>query len=259
MSDADRESPRDLAAAYALGALDAEEARAFEALLASSPEARADLAEYREVAALLALGGSGTGPSEPLRECVLGSMPKTGPSISPIDSSRRRSTPGGLLPWLGVAAALALAFIFWRNREALQRELAARDSVVVAREAQLAQREATLNAILEPGVTMYSLTATGEAAPGMQLFLDRNRSVAVVHAYRLRPAAAGRTYQLWFIRDGTPVPSVTFNSGSDGQALVQRITVPDGALSAAAVTEEPAGGSRQPSTTPFLVGSIGRT
>ena len=52
------DSPPDLAAAYALGALSPDEARRFEAFLATSPEAQREVAEYREVAALLALGGS---------------------------------------------------------------------------------------------------------------------------------------------------------------------------------------------------------
>ena len=144
-----------------------------------------------------------------------------------------------------------LAVGFWRERDVLREQLA--EST-----ARLADREATLDAILEPQVTLYQLTSTGANPPGIQLFVDRQRNLAIVHAFRLPPAPEGRIYQLWFIREGTPVPSVTFNSEADGHALVQRIAVPDGALSAAAITEEPAGGSQQPTTTPFLAGSIGR-
>jgi anti-sigma factor RsiW len=49
MSPAEPESPRDLAAAYALGALAPDEARRFEEFLAGSPEA-ARVAEYRDAA-----------------------------------------------------------------------------------------------------------------------------------------------------------------------------------------------------------------
>ncbi|HJR51059.1 MAG TPA: hypothetical protein VJ794_08140, partial [Gemmatimonadales bacterium] len=63
MSHPEQESPQDLAAAYALGALSAEEARRFEAYLAGSPEAQREVAEYREVAALLALAGPEPAPS----------------------------------------------------------------------------------------------------------------------------------------------------------------------------------------------------
>ena len=44
MSHPEPESPRDLAAAYALGALAPEEARRFEAFLAGSPETQREVA-----------------------------------------------------------------------------------------------------------------------------------------------------------------------------------------------------------------------
>ena len=61
----------------------------------------------------------------------------------------------------------------------------------------------------------------------------------------------------WFIKDGKPVPSVTFKPGPGGRATIERIPVPEGGvLSAAAVTVEPAGGSQQPTSTPVLVGAL---
>ena len=70
----------------------------------------------------------------------------------------------------------------------------------------------------------------------------------------------GRTYQLWFIKDGKPVPSVTFNVAPAGDAVVSQVSVPaEGQLSAAAVTEEPAGGSPQPTTPVLLVGALPKT
>ncbi len=47
---------QDLAAAYALGALSPDEVSRFEAFLATSPATQQEVAELREVAALLALG-----------------------------------------------------------------------------------------------------------------------------------------------------------------------------------------------------------
>ena len=66
------ESPRDLAAAYALGALAPEDARRFEEFLAGSPETQREVAEYRDVAALLALGGTRP-PRRPI--CASGCWP----------------------------------------------------------------------------------------------------------------------------------------------------------------------------------------
>ena len=51
---------------------------------------------------------------------------------------------------------------------------------------------------------------------------------------------------------GPPVSLGTFNTDSSGRALAT-LTVPAGLrIAVTAVTEEPAGGSPQPTTTPFL-------
>ena len=243
----------EFAPAYALGALDAEEARRFEAFLATSPEAQREVAEYREVAALLALG-EGASPSESLRARVVAGAP---PSRR-VTALRAARPP--IVPWLAAAAAIALAVSFWRGAESARREVGARDSLVSVREAEIERQNATIGGLLGPGVEVYELSATGAAAPGMKVFVDRARQRAVVSAYRLQPPPPGRAYQLWFIRDGTPVPSVTFTPDSTGAALLAGVEIPAGAgVSAAAVTEEPAGGSTAPTTTPFLAGAIRRS
>ncbi|MGH7498959.1 MAG: RskA family anti-sigma factor, partial [Gemmatimonadales bacterium] len=71
MTGPGQESLHDLAAAYALGALSADEMQRFEAFLATSPETQREVAEMRDVAALLALGQSDPAPSADLRERVL--------------------------------------------------------------------------------------------------------------------------------------------------------------------------------------------
>jgi len=122
---------------------------------------------------------------------------------------------------------------------------------------QLAQREAILDRILEPGVELYQLTASGDPTPGIQLFWDRARNRAIIHGYRLKPVPAGRAYQLWFIKDGKPVPSVTFKPEPTGQATVEQVAVPtDGKVSAAAITVEPEAGSQQPTSPIMLVGAL---
>ena len=96
--------------------------------------------------------------------------------------------------------------------------------------------------------------------PGMQLFYDRQRERAIIHGFRLPQVPENRAYQLWFIRDGKPVPSVTFKPEADGHARVEQIPVPAGGdVSAAAVTVEPESGSTQPTMPIFLVGPLKRS
>jgi hypothetical protein len=167
------------------------------------------------------------------------------------------------VPWLAAAASLLLAvglgaaLVSTRGRLATtEGRLTDRERTLAQMEQRLSEREATLSSILEPGVQMFQLTASGDPDPGIQLFWNRAQQRAIVNGYRLKPVPAGRAYQLWFIKDGRPVPSVTFKPTADGLAKVEHIPVPDGAVSAAAVTVEPEGGSAQPTSPIVMVGSL---
>ncbi len=262
------DSPQDLTAAYALGALPPDEAERFEAHLLASPEARRELAEYREVAALLALASPDAVPADSLRERVLAHLDRdksaTLPGAGPAPAAAPAVARAGRGAWLALAASLVLAvglgaaLVSARGRlAAVETELAARAQSLAQVEQRLTEREATLSSILEPGVELFQLTASGDPDPGIQLFWNRQQHVAIVHGYRLKAVPAGRAYQLWFIKDGTPVPSVTFKPEPDGHVQLERIPVPsDGSVSAAAVTLEPETGSQQPTSPILMVGTL---
>ena len=260
--DRDSQDLKDLAAAYALGALDPAEARSFEAFLATSPEAQREVAEFREVATLLATttAGAGSGPSSDLRDRVLARVAKE--KVVPLRPAAARPN---WIPW-AAAAAVLLAVGFGLQSIALRRQVTERDAAIAelrrdfgATQAQLAEREATLNAILEPDVRLTTLTSTSTPAPVIQLFMNPKKRVALIHAFNLQPTESGRVYQLWFIpKGGKPIPSVTFTAEPTGHAMVQQVAIPEAPnLAVAAVTNEPAGGSPQPTTQPILVGTIG--
>jgi len=259
MSHPEQDSPQDLAAAYALGALLPEEARRFEAYLAGSPEAQREVAEYREVAALLALAGPEPVPAPGLRERVLA----RGRSPAPV---RQVAQPRRSVPWLALAAGLAavvglgFGFAQLRTNRELRRDLAQAGERLDRTTERLRTREATLNSILEPGVQMFQLTASGDPDPLIQLFWDRQHHRAVIHGFKLDPVPEGRAYQLWFIKDGAPVPSVTFRPESTGHVLVERIDVPaEGDVTAAALTVEPESGSPQPTSPIRMLGPLKRS
>jgi anti-sigma-K factor RskA len=259
MSHPEQDTLLDLAAAYALGALSSEEARRFEAYLAGSPEAQREVAEYRDVAALLALGGPEAAPSADLRERVLSRI--RGPAGRPSPAPGRSAAPWGALA-AGLVAAVGLGFGYVQLREVrdLRAELGRAMRSLAETSRRLTAREATLNAIFEPGVQMFQLTASGDPDPLIQLFWDRERHRAIVHGYKLESVPEGRAYQLWFIKDGAPVPSVTFKPESTGHVKLEQIPVPsDGEVSAAAVTVEPESGSTRPTSPILLVGPLERS
>jgi anti-sigma-K factor RskA len=265
MTEPDNTSMQDLAAAYALGALSPEETRAFEAFLASSPEARREVAEFREVGALLATNSvPGVAPSSDLRARVLDRIRNAKPR--PIEGSRKPSAriPASVI-WIALAASALLAVWLGTALVSTRRELVKRQATAdSARSAldsirtRLAAREQMLDDILDPAMELTLLTSSGKPAPKVQLFWNPKKNTAIVHAFQLSQAPAGRVYQLWFIKDGKPIPSVTFNSEPTGYVLVQNVTVPSGAgITNAAITVEPEGGSLQPTSPVIMIGTMG--
>ena len=110
----------------------------------------------------------------------------------------------------------------------------------------------------KPDAATAALAATGQA-PSARLFWSPSRRRVVMAVFHLAPAPAGRTYQLWAIAQGKPVSIGIFNTTPDGRA-VSAMTLPAGlSFELTAVTEEPAGGSPQPTQTPFLIGKVIRT
>lgn len=248
------ESIRELAAGYALGALAPEETRQFEAALAQSAELRSEVAEYREVNALLALHGTER-PSAAVRERLLERVGRA------KEVAFRPSAKGSfLMPW-ALAASTVLAVGLGLRVRSLNRELEGSTASLAATAAKLARREETLDALLTAQfeLTVVQLTTAGAQAPGIQFFWNRRSNQGVLHAFRLPPAAPGKVYQLWLIpRGGTPIPSRTFTSGADGHALVEAFQLPvDGGFETAAITVEPEGGSQTPTLPIYLIGKVG--
>lgn len=85
---------------------------------------------------------------------------------------------------------------------------------------------------------------------------DANRWHLVVAA--MQPLPTGRTYELWFITsDQRKVAAGTFDIGVDGTAeLTVEIPPGIGEITLAAITDEPTGGSEQPTGQIQAVGTI---
>ncbi len=250
------------AAAYALGILSPEEARSFERVLASSEAARREVAEFREVAGLLALQAPDAVPDPDLRDRVMARIGQEKATSLPQIQPPPRPNP---LPWLAAAAAAVLALGLGWSLVLSRKQVEARDEAIAslktelnARQERLDERERTLAAVLEPGVSLTVLASASKPEPAVQLFVNRRRGIAIAQAVGLPALATGRAYQLWFIpRAGKPIASTTFNPGDSASVLVTNIMVPLGRqLTAAAVTEEPEGGSIQPTSPVLLSGAL---
>lgn len=235
----------ELAAAYALGTLDPGERGEFERHLETCASCRAEVQSFHEVAGLLAQSAVLVAPPPELRERVL----RAARQVRPIASPRRT-----FRPWLAAAAvvvALLGAYGYWRA-ESEKRSL---QTTLATAEARLDSTKQVVLALLDSSVAITDLAATGKA-PTMRLYWNRARNIIIVTAFDLPPAPAGRTYQLWAIEKGhAPVSVGVFNSSPTGRAVIT-LQMPAGVRpQVSAVTDEPAGGSPQPTQQPFLVGS----
>lgn len=249
-------------AALALGALDAPARAAVERAVAESPEMQDELRRLAEVSALLALAVPPRTPPAALRERIVAEARVARPITSASPAAQARAKRRlfrpilSLAPWIVAAASLVGALV---TRQTAESERTAR--AVAEREAQglaveLAALDSLVATLTASELSTVALTSTG-APPSARLYWNRTRGEVVLAAYRLPPASAGRTYQLWGIAQGkAPVSLGIFASAGEGRAVV-RFTMPAGLqLAVGAVTEEPAGGSPQPTTTPFLAGTL---
>src|SRR5262245_43189719 len=218
----------DLTAAYALDALEPEEAREYEAHLATCPDCRAELAELGIAAGALAFAVESPVPPDALRVRLLDAALAERSNVVPL-------RPRWALPVAAVAAVAAIAAIavgIWAGTltQSLDRERSAREEAARA-----------LSILSDPDSTRRALT--GPAARG-SLAVSENGDAAIVVS-RLGQAPSGKTYEAWVIADGMPARAGTFAGGGDTSVLHLDRPVPDGAT--VAVTVEPRPGRDQPS------------
>lgn len=83
---------------------------------------------------------------------------------------------------------------------------------------------------------------------------DQGKLGAVGHSASATP---GRTHRsvVGIVQDAAPVSLGVFDTERDGRAVITLPVGRDLAMDVSAVTDEPIGGSPQPTTSPFLVGS----
>jgi len=208
------ERTEELAAAYALGALEPDEVPGFEAQLHSNPELRALVAELREVSALVAGGSPPLEPSAALRVRVITDMGDRGlPKVAPRRGWRES------LPWALAAGLAALCVIFGlqvRNMgtqlEARQQRIDELDHMAEALRAErgdLKQAVATLqhsNRLANMRIAVLNSQLSADPKAVAVSVWDNERQSGVVVVHHLKPAPKDKDYQLWIIDPRYPSP-----------------------------------------------------
>lgn len=119
------------------------------------------------------------------------------------------------------------------------------------------ERDVALQTLAAPTLRIVSLTNwSAGGRPLARMFWDPRANRWTLFVYELRQPRDGRTYQVWL---GTPdrrISAGTFVPGADGRAMLTATQeVPAAALRTVTVTEEPAGGSQEPTGSVLLAGS----
>src|SRR5262245_24865582 len=214
------------AASYALDALDEPDRIAFEAHLADCPACRAEVQSFQEVTGLLAHSATPLAAPPHLKTRVLEEARKVRP-ISARMAPPPQKPRASRLPWLATAAMLLVAAgisVFYRS-ERSARMVAAADAdsaraQLAAAQNQIARSDSLIATLLSPDVRTTTLAAQGRP-PSARVYYNRARGTVVLAAFDLPPAAAGRTYQLWGIKQGqAPVSLGTFNTEASARGVI---------------------------------------
>ena len=241
----------DLLVAYAFDALEPAEAAQVARMLRERPELTATLSELRSTVGMLPYGLPEAVPPPDLRQRALAhasAQPSTQVSgaAKPGQAVPRRGWLWGLGGLAGAAFAAALAFAIQLG--GVRGELAtAQQSLATAQsgQQQLAQ-------VVAKPVALAKLRGAGGRATALQ-----TAEGELLVAASLPNLELGRVYQLWLIEgQAAPVSAGVFIVNSQGHGL---LTLNVGRLASGAtlaVTNEPAPGSRGPTTDVLIIGTI---
>lgn len=214
-------------ALLALDALHAGECAPVRAHLSECETCRREYARTREMAAALSIAPSAQ-PVEP-------SPLLRGRILRAAEPARARAprTPSS---WLAAVAAACLI------------AAAALGALYVATLNRLHTERAVLADVTAPGTVRYQVHGGEVLRSGSRLYIAMN----------VPAPPNGKVYQAWTLPRGskTMAPSVTFTTAR-GRALVH-LPVDADRIVAVAVSVEPSGGSRQPTSVPVFVQKLAR-
>jgi hypothetical protein len=118
--------------------------------------------------------------------------------------------------------------------------------------------EHMVNSVMtSPDSKPYKLMPKDKNMPMLHAYLHPHMGVAIT-ANEMPSMPSTRTLQLWFVpKSGKPLSVAIFRPDAMGQiALAAPATMPQTEIAALAVTEEPAGGSPQPTSMPAWVAQV---
>ena len=241
-------------AVYALGALPPQEGRAVRAHLEDCAQCRAEYRALAPTAAAVAYAAEActdakTGaiaPPSPLLKARI--MRQVRPNVAEMKAVRPIVWPAYAVAAACLVFALVISiFNISLSGEARRAQgdlaLMSAHDTMLARE--LVRQRMELADLVAPDSERFPVTGGAVVKHGSRLYIAMDTMPA---------PPKGKVYQAWTLRDGAKsmTPSITFVPNAGGVAVV---SIPANAsqLAAVAVSVEPEGGSRAPTSTPTFV------
>lgn len=181
------------------------------------------------------------------------------PVLPPRPEAKSIMAWQGWLGWAVAAAAIIAAIVLGIHSSVLQRRLTAENAQIAQLSVQAGQAQGLqklMDDLTSPQAQQVTLTETKHAAQpvGHATYLWQSGTLVFV-ASNMRPAPAGKTYELWLIpaNGQAPIPAGLFRPDARGSASVVMPPLPSGIMAKAfGVTVEPAQGSATP-TLPIVM------
>ncbi len=219
-------------APYALDALDDHERARYEAHLEDCADCRAELSGFTATAARLGEVETQAPPAG-LRDRLMAEISTTRQDRPVVVSIRERSALRRTLPRLAMAAAFLVGAVgvggYLNEREQAN---------------EFRAQSETISSIVAASDAKITDKPFGESGR-VRLIASESANSAYIIASSLPGLPDGKVYQVWMVKDDSPISQGVF--ASSGSMLMRDL----GGADRVAITVEPAGGSKQPTTTPI--------
>jgi anti-sigma-K factor RskA len=250
---------------YALGVLEGEERAEMEAHLARyCPHCTPAVEKARWVVAQLAHASPEAQPPASLKGKILDAAK----SSATVTEFAKASPPSrAIFPAWAWAAAAALALLTGYSIRQMGNQSTQLAGLRQQMRVAMLQNKALQDQLEVTRQITYVMTSP-ESMPLKLMPKDKN--MPMVHAYlhphmgvaitaeQMPSMPAARTLQLWFMpKTGKPMSIAIFHPDTQGQiAVIAPVNMPMNEIAALAVTEEPAGGSPQPTSNPAWMAQV---
>lgn len=252
------EDYQELLAGRALDALDDADLRELDQHLAGCPECSAELAEWRDTAALIAYTAAQVEPRAEvgvrIMDQVRSNRAARAETSAQVIEMRQRPAAKQSSNLLRLAAAIAFVALLiglaltWKRNADLRSENARISTELEMQRRELVQQREAITILSESGAKRMELAGTKEAENARGTFaFDPRTGRAMLMAQGLPPTPPDKAYELWFIADGRPMPGKVFTVDASGHAMMSD-QVPAEARDHAvfAITLEPKDGVSSP-------------